>query len=153
MSWSQGTLRNFSPLGTRSWFSSDASEKVFDREMQITACILYSTFLTASPGSVLFSRSTLLKRKDLCFSCLRHETPQVPGLFYSTTKLQTSIAWWKSPQHFASKNVLRWIEHGVKVDFKKGLPFAFEVREAGSVLLGSLSWEPEANTLWARVRQ
>ena len=28
-------------------------------------------FLTASPGSVLFSRSTLLKRKDLCFSCLR----------------------------------------------------------------------------------
>jgi hypothetical protein len=30
-----------------------------------------STFLTVSPGSVLFSRSTLLKRKDLCFSCLR----------------------------------------------------------------------------------
>jgi hypothetical protein len=29
------------------------------------------TFLTASPGSVLFSRSNLLKRKDLCFSCLR----------------------------------------------------------------------------------
>jgi hypothetical protein len=28
-------------------------------------------FLTASPGSVLFSRSNLLKRKDLCFSCLR----------------------------------------------------------------------------------
>ena len=33
--------------------------------------IMYSTFLTASPGSVLFSRSTLLKRKDLCFSWLR----------------------------------------------------------------------------------
>jgi hypothetical protein len=32
---------------------------------------MYSTFLTASPGSVLFSRSNLLKRKDLCFSCLR----------------------------------------------------------------------------------
>ena len=32
---------------------------------------MYSTFLTASPGSVLFSRSTLIKRKDLCFSCLR----------------------------------------------------------------------------------
>ena len=32
---------------------------------------MYSTFLTASPGSVLFRRSTLLKRKDLCFSCLR----------------------------------------------------------------------------------
>ncbi len=33
--------------------------------------IMYSTFLTASSGSVLFSRSNLLKRKDLCFSCLR----------------------------------------------------------------------------------
>jgi hypothetical protein len=32
---------------------------------------MYSTFLTASPGSALFSRSNLLKRKDLCFSCLR----------------------------------------------------------------------------------
>jgi hypothetical protein len=32
---------------------------------------MYSTFLTASPGSVLFSRSNLLKSKDLCFSCLR----------------------------------------------------------------------------------
>jgi len=30
-----------------------------------------SAFLTASPGSVLFSRSYLLKRKGLCFSCLR----------------------------------------------------------------------------------
>ena len=33
--------------------------------------IMYSTFLTVSSGSVLFSRSNLLKRKDLCFSCLR----------------------------------------------------------------------------------
>ena len=33
--------------------------------------IMYSTFLTASPRSVLFTRSNLLKRKDLCFSCLR----------------------------------------------------------------------------------
>ncbi len=32
---------------------------------------MYSTFLTVSSGSVLFSRSNLLKRKDLCFSCLR----------------------------------------------------------------------------------
>ncbi len=32
---------------------------------------MYSTFLTASSGSVLFSRSNLIKRKDLCFSCLR----------------------------------------------------------------------------------
>jgi hypothetical protein len=28
------------------------------------------------------------------------------------------------PQHFTSKKVLRWVEHGVKVEFKKGLPFA-----------------------------
>ncbi len=27
-------------------------------------------------------------------------------------------------QHFASKKVFRWVEHGVKVEFKKGLPFA-----------------------------
>ena len=33
--------------------------------------MMYSTFLTASPGLVLFTRSNLLKRKDLCFSCLR----------------------------------------------------------------------------------
>ncbi len=32
---------------------------------------MYSTFLTVSPGSVLFSRCNLLKRKDLCFSSLR----------------------------------------------------------------------------------
>ena len=32
---------------------------------------MYSTCLTTSPGSVLFTRSNLLKRKDLCFSCLR----------------------------------------------------------------------------------
>ena len=49
--------------------------------------------------------------------------PQVPGLFYAT-KLQASIAWWKSPQHFASKKVLRRVDHGVKVEFKKGLAFA-----------------------------
>jgi hypothetical protein len=49
--------------------------------------------------------------------------PQVPGLFYSY-KLQSIITWWKMPQHFTSKKVLRWVEHGVKVEFKKGLPFA-----------------------------
>jgi hypothetical protein len=32
---------------------------------------MYAMFLTVSPGSVLFGRSNLLKRKDLCFSCLR----------------------------------------------------------------------------------
>jgi hypothetical protein len=50
-------------------------------------------------------------------------SPQVPGLFYST-KVQASITWWKMPQHFASKKVLRWVEHGVSVEFSKGLPFA-----------------------------
>ncbi len=53
----------------------------------------------------------------------RNMAPQVPGLFYST-KLQASIAWWKMPHHFASKKVLRWVEHGVKVEFSKGIPFA-----------------------------
>ncbi len=32
---------------------------------------MYSTFLTSSSGSVLFRRTNPLKRKDLCFSCLR----------------------------------------------------------------------------------
>ena len=49
--------------------------------------------------------------------------PRVPGLFYSS-KLQASLAWWKIPQNFTSNKVLRWIEHGVKIEFKKGLPFA-----------------------------
>ena len=53
---------------------------------------------------------------------IRNMAPRVPGLFYST-KLQASLAWWKQPQNFASKKVLRWIEHGVKVEFQKGLPF------------------------------
>ena len=48
--------------------------------------------------------------------------PRVSGLFYST-KLQVSLDWWKQPQNFASKKVLRWIEHGVKVEFQKGLTF------------------------------
>jgi hypothetical protein len=43
--------------------------------------------------------------------------------FYST-KLQVSIVWWKIPQHFDSKKVSRWIEHGVKAEFSKGVPFA-----------------------------
>jgi hypothetical protein len=55
-------------------------------------------------------------------------SPQVSGLFYSCN-LQTSIAWWKMPQHFTSKKVLRWVEHGVKVEFTKGLPFASKPSE------------------------
>jgi hypothetical protein len=34
------------------------------------------------------------------------------------------LAWWKFPHHFASKKEFRWVEHGAKVEFKKGLPFA-----------------------------
>ena len=49
--------------------------------------------------------------------------PRVPGMFY-TTKLLTSLVWWKLPQNFAPNKVLRGIEHGVKVEFKKGLSFA-----------------------------
>ena len=48
--------------------------------------------------------------------------PRVSGLI-SSTKLQTNLSWWKAPQNFASKKVLRWIEYGVKVEFQKGLPF------------------------------
>jgi hypothetical protein len=47
----------------------------------------------------------------------------VSGLFYST-KLQAKLSWWRRPQHFASKKVVQWVEDGVKVEFKKGLPFA-----------------------------
>jgi hypothetical protein len=49
-------------------------------------------------------------------------SPQVPGLFYST-KLQVSLTWWKQSLNFASKKMVRYIEHGVKVEFKKGLTF------------------------------
>ena len=49
--------------------------------------------------------------------------PRVSGLFYSTN-LQTRLVWWKAPQNFAFKKVLRWIELGVKVEFKKGPTFA-----------------------------
>jgi hypothetical protein len=49
--------------------------------------------------------------------------PQMPDLFYNT-KIQASLAWWKQPLNFASKKVVRYIECGVKVEFKKGLSFA-----------------------------
>ena len=42
---------------------------VLTRFVSNTDYNMYSTFLTTSSGSVLFSRSNLLKRKDLCFSC------------------------------------------------------------------------------------
>jgi hypothetical protein len=66
---------------------------------------MYSTFLTASPGSVLFSRSTLLKRKDLCFSCLRlglirHRRSKKPHTFSQSTRHDfsgdTSRSWYFS---------------------------------------------------------
>ena len=49
--------------------------------------------------------------------------PWVSGMFFSSN-LQDILGWWKTPQNFDSKKVLRWIDHGVKVEFKKGLPFA-----------------------------
>ena len=52
----------------------------------------------------------------------RNMDPRVPRLFY-TSKLQVRLDWWKTPQNITSKKVLRWIEYGVKVKFKKGLPF------------------------------
>jgi len=51
-------------------FSYDSKDDIV-RYLRNADYSMYSTFLTASPGSVLFSRSNLLKRKDLCFSCLR----------------------------------------------------------------------------------
>jgi hypothetical protein len=39
-------------------------------------------------------------------------------------QLQVSLTWWKLPLNFAFKKVVRYIEHGVKVEFKKGLSFA-----------------------------
>jgi hypothetical protein len=55
-------------------------------------------FLTASQGSVLFSRSTLLKRKDLCFSCLRlglirHRRSKKPHTFFSNKVFATIFSW------------------------------------------------------------
>ncbi len=52
---------------------------------------MYSMFLTTSPGSVLFSRSNLLKRKDLCFPCLtlgliRHRRSKKPHTFSQSTR-------------------------------------------------------------------
>jgi hypothetical protein len=52
----------------------------------------------------------------------RNMTSIVSG-FFCTTKLQVTIVWWKNPQHFTSKKVIRWVDHGVKVEFKKGLAF------------------------------
>ena len=54
---------------------------------------------------------------------IRNMVPRVSGLFYSTN-LQGRLTWWKQPQNFVSKKVIRWTEHGVKVEFQKGLPFA-----------------------------
>ncbi len=50
---------------TASTSSSSAAKRHADYSM-------YSTFLTASPASVLFSRSALLNRKDLCFCRLQY---------------------------------------------------------------------------------
>jgi hypothetical protein len=53
-------------------------------------------------------------------------TPQVTGLFYST-KLQSSITWWKMSHHFASKKVLRWVDRAwSKSGVLKGAPLCAE---------------------------
>jgi hypothetical protein len=77
---------------------------------------MYSTFLTASPGSVLFIRSALLKRKDLCFSCLRlglirHRRSKKPHTFFS-----------KSSPHvdFALQDLLKGRNIGVYQDLAPG---------------------------------
>ena len=57
-------------LGTLQWLYivNDQSKCMIDDYADYS---MYSTFLTDSSGSVLFTRSNLLKRKDLRFSCLR----------------------------------------------------------------------------------
>ena len=49
-----------------------------------------------------------------------------------STKLQSSLAWWKQPLNFASKKVLRYIEHRVKVEFKKAFPWRRKLRHRSS---------------------
>ena len=44
---------------------------------------------------------------------IRDMSLRMSVLFY-WTKIQTRLFWWKTPQNFGSKKVLRWIEHGVK---------------------------------------
>jgi hypothetical protein len=46
-----------------------------------------------------------------------------PACFTAPSCRQASLAWWKQPLNFVSKKVVRYIEQGVKVEFKKGLPF------------------------------
>ena len=48
---------------------------------------------------------------------IRNMDPRVSGLFYFT-RLQANLVRWKIPHNFASNKVLRWIDHGVKVEFK-----------------------------------
>jgi hypothetical protein len=63
---STNVWRSFTTTGTSTLAPADR-----ETTTRIADYSMYSTFLTASSGSVLFSRSNLLKRKDLCFSCLR----------------------------------------------------------------------------------
>ena len=51
----------------------------------------------------------------------RNMAPQVPGLFYST-KLQSSLAWWKQPLNFDSKKVVRYIELESRWSSKRAFP-------------------------------
>ena len=64
---------------------------------------------------------------------IRNMTPRVSGMFYST-RLRISLVWWKFPHNFASNKLLRWIEYGVKMKFKKSLPFRNLRRRNSSTL-------------------
>jgi hypothetical protein len=88
-------LRNLSVSLLEGIRTSDLRE--FSKFKDFADHSMYSTFLTASPGSILFSRSALLKRKDLCFSCLRlglirHRRNKKPHAFFSKSFLNSEIS-------------------------------------------------------------
>jgi hypothetical protein len=62
--------------------------------------IMHSTFLSSSSGSVLFIRSNLLKRKDLCFSWLRlglirhRKDPHTCLLKFATIRIVSLLRSW-----------------------------------------------------------
>ena len=66
---------------------------------------MYSTFLTASPRSVLFNRSNLIKRKDLCFSCCCHDFVVSP--LSATTRTAVCVLWRRLSLHLYSP-FLKW---------------------------------------------
>ena len=47
--------------------------------------------------------------------------PRSAGTFFAS-KTQAKAAWWARPEQGASLEVLRWIQDGVKIKFRKDLP-------------------------------